>query len=390
MVRNRLLLGSVAFSVSFVLSLFVNRDIKTALLTGLITVFATFVGVVAVNRKKITQQKLILNKLEIKIYQLERWETQLNQSLLAITSEKQRTETTINFLKTELSQLYTQIAEQRSYKQQLSQDLIALSEHRRQLEAESHDLQTQVQNCEQRRTELHNSLRSIKAEKQNAEASVNSISVVNLEQLQVQIIERQHQKEKLERDIVFLNSLKPQLEEKLHNLRNQIPVLEKSQAELTQSVSVLLETRQRTEISVNSLQAEFNQLQTQIADKQNKKGKVAQELISVKEKSHLEVTDEKQIEKLPDEWTEFMMRLPKYELQVLKALVEQNNPSATIKKIAEENITMPELLIDLINKRALNTIGDLIIKPGSESAPPGITEEYLTNVNKLTKIKERN
>ena len=84
------------------------------------------------------------------------------------------------------------------------------------------------------------------------------------------------------------------------------------------------------------------------------------------------------------------MRLPKYELQVLKALVKEDNLNAEIKRIAEENITMPELLIDLINKRSLNTIGDLIIEPGNDSFTPIITEEYLTSVKKVIKIKEMN
>jgi len=50
---------------------------------------------------------------------------------------------------------------------------------------------------------------------------------------------------------------------------------------------------------------------------------------------------------------------------------------------------MPELLIDFINQRSLDTIGDLIIEPGNESFPPKIPE-YLTNVKKVIKIKEIN
>lgn len=383
MVKNPLLLVSVAFGVSFFVSLFVNRDIKAALLTGLITVPATFSGIVAVNRKQMRVRKLTLTALEMEIYQLERWETQLNQSLLAIAAEKQRTEATINFLKTELSHMYTQIAEQRSYKQQLNQDLITLSEHRRQLEAESHDLQAQIHRGEQRREELHLSLRSIKAEKQNAEAGFNFMPA-EFKHLQVQITERQHQKEELEQDVVFLNRLKPQLEEKLHNLRNQIQTLEKSQAELNESISALLATKQKIEDSVNSLPE--NLLQTQVAENREEPG---EELITVKEPINYLEADENQVEQLPEEWNEFVARLPKYELQVLKALV-QGNSSLKIKTIAEENITMPELLIDLINKRALNTIGDFIIEPGNESSLPVITEEYLTNVKNVIKIKEMN
>jgi len=48
---------------------------------------------------------------------------------------------------------------------------------------------------------------------------------------------------------------------------------------------------------------------------------------------------------------------------------------------------MPELLIDFINQRSLDTIGDLIIEPGHFLQIP---EEYLTNVKKVIKIKEIN
>jgi len=141
---------------------------------------------------------------------------------------------------------------------------------------------------------------------------------------------------------------------------------------------------------VESLQLELNQLQAQVLEQQNNKEKLRQEIMTFQEQRCYLQADEKQIEKLPNEWNEFMMRLPKYELQVLKAVVEQNNTSAKIKNIAEENITMPELLIDMLNKRALNIIGDLIIEPGYGSSPPVITEDYLTNVKNLLKLKEIN
>jgi len=138
------------------------------------------------------------------------------------------------------------------------------------------------------------------------------------------------------------------------------------------------------------LQLELIQLQTQVLEQQNNKEKLGKELITLQEpKRHLEA-DAKQIANLPDEWTEFMMLLTKSELQVLKALVEQDNTSAKLKNIAEANITMPELLIDLINKRALNIIGELIIEPGNGSLPPIITEDYLTNVKNVFKITEMN
>jgi len=214
MVKNLLLLGSVAFSMSFGLSLLINRDIKTAMFTGLITVPATFSGIVAVNRKQKNQQKRPLNSLQLQIHQLKRRKTQLIQSLSATITEKQRTDANINFLKTKLSQLYTQIAEQRSYKQQLSQDLIILKENRGQLKAELHELQTQIYNLQQSKGEVYEFLRLIKDQKQRVESDCKSL-LSEFKQLQLQIAERQNYKEEIERDLALLKTLKPQLKEKL-------------------------------------------------------------------------------------------------------------------------------------------------------------------------------
>lgn len=383
MVKNCLLLGSVAFGVSFSLSVLVNRDIKTALLTGLITVPASFSGLVAVNRRQRTQRHRTLTALQTQIHQLKKRETQLNQFFSANATEKQRAEVDLNFLKTELSQLYIQTSEQRSYKQQLSQDLTSLEKHKQQLELELQDLNNQIQNCEQRKGKLHESLQSIKVDKQNLEDGFNFM-LAKLKQLQVEVAERQYQKEELERNLAT-NKVKIQLEEDLHNLRTQIQELEIKKLELNQSLSVLAQEKHETEVNLHLLQPQLPQLQGHVIGKNHQ-----EEVVKLSALSHQDQKEADKIAEISAEWTEFLMRLPKYELQVLKAIIEQDNPKGIIKNIAEENITMPELLIDLINKRALNTIGDLIIEPGNESFYPKILEEYLENVKKVIKIKEMN
>ncbi len=47
---------------------------------------------------------------------------------------------------------------------------------------------------------------------------------------------------------------------------------------------------------------------------------------------------------------------------------------------------MPELLIDGINELALETIGDLIIEPGSN--PPVIEDEHLQSVRMLFQFNQ--
>ena len=379
-----LLLGSVAFGVSFALSLLINRDIKPALISGLITVPATFSGVFVVNRKQRIKQKQTLTTFQSQIYQLQRQEAQLNQSLYAIAAEEQRTKSNINFLKTELNQLYPQIAEQRSYKQQLNQDLITLSEHKRQLEADTNDLETQIYNCEQRQKELREFMQFMNAEKQDAEAQLNSM-LAKLKQLQLQGAEQQKQNEELEQNLADLNQIKPQLEATLHSLQNQINEVKVQKTEMEDFLAAIAQERHSTEINLELLQAQLNQLQTQILEQKNNKNKLEQDLINLSKKVE---SEQNKTEKVFDEWVEFVTRLNQPELQVLKAIIQQSEPNAAIKKIAEENITMPELLIDAINECALDTIGDLIIESGSELGSIGILEEYLTNLNKVINISE--
>lgn len=290
-------------------------------------------------------------------------------------------------MQTELNQLYIQTSEQRSEKQQLNHDLITLREHQSQMQAELQNLQTQINNFEQHKGKLHLSLRSTNTENQNAEAGFKFLSV-EVEQLQLQLAEGQNQKKELEADLSLLKKLTDQLEEKSENLKNQIRKLEKQKTESNQSVSAITQGIQPREVNVNLLNSQFKQLQIK-AEKQPKiTENFDQKLIISGGKNPQVEANTKPSEQLPKEWNEFMMRVPKYEVEVLKALTEQVNTSAKIKKIAEANITMPELLIDFINQRALNTIGDLIIEPGNESFPPKIPEEYLMNVKKVIKIKE--
>lgn len=379
MAKNRLLLASVAFGTSFCLSLLMSRDIKTASLTGLITVPATFLGLAAVNYRQRNQQKLVLTALESQIYHLERQETHLNQSWLAIATEKQRAEVNLNFLQTESRQLRTQIAEQRRYKQQLGQDLIALEGHKSHLEADLHDLQHQICNCEQRRGELYEYLRTTKLKKQNLETE--------FEHLHTQIAKRESQKQEIETDLAVIEQAKPRLEEEMRLLQIQTQELEKQNIEMNHFLSKLSHEKNIAKSDLNLIQLQLSQLQSQTLEQQIIKDKLEQEVTTITE-GKLQLKTQ-QVES-PDEWTKFGMKLSRSELLVLKVIVEENEPILAIRKIAEEDITMPELIIDSINEHALDTIGDLIVDPGNGSFPPKVSQEYLMNVNKLLKINDTN
>lgn len=378
---NPLLLGSVSFSVSLVISLLTSRDIRVAFTTGLISVPATLSGVGFVNLKQRNEQKLILNDLQAEIYQLEKWQVQLNRSLLEITDKKQKTATNINFLQTQLRQLSDRTTEQRHHKQQITQELDSLSEQKGHLEIASQELHHQIYNLEQRKGELDQSVRSLKKLKHDVEAQFNLFES-ELEQLRSQVDSLQAEKLQLEDNITLLNRLKPQLEEKSHTLQTEIQQFEKQQVDLKNSLSAIAEQKL-------TIQIQYNSLQKQLLEDQIIHDKIKQELSKLSEQKE-QLASGKYFDKIPEEWNSFVTHLKEPELQVLTAIIQQSDPIATIKKIAEDNITMPELLIDAINECALDTIGDLIIEPGTESIPLAIMEEYLTQLNKVMKLTKTN
>jgi TerB-C domain len=79
---------------------------------------------------------------------------------------------------------------------------------------------------------------------------------------------------------------------------------------------------------------------------------------------------------LAAEWGELMSQLPASEFQALRAIAQDANPGAALKKLAEAHLTMPEMLIDAINERALDAIGDIILEPGATAGGTIIAQEY--------------
>lgn len=234
MLNNLQLLNLVCFGVASGINLLVNRDIKSALLTGLISVFACCVGVFVVNNMQRIQYKPIINNIKAQINLLEKRQIELQQTVGAIATEKHHLQVKINYLKLELSALYTQISEQRTYQQQLSQDIIYLTNDRKHLATTVQELQKQVDYCEQCEAALYKSLSSIKQEKQDAQAYCNLLQA-QTDQLQAKIIEIQNQKQEIEHDLAIIKELKPQIKDNLDQLL-QTQKLDKETAQLKLSL----------------------------------------------------------------------------------------------------------------------------------------------------------
>jgi chromosome segregation ATPase len=427
---NQVLLGSVSFGVSFGLGLLVNRDLNKALLAGVITVPATYTGAVIVDKQRINQEKLFRGSFQNQIQELEKQQTQLNQALFTATTTREELEASINTLKAEHSQLSSQLSEQYYQRDGLNQDLATLhsqkqliQQEKQKIEGEFCNLKTQVQALEKQQETLNQSLATKTVEIERTETNLNclrseierlktkfieqendnqaltqefstlkeqkrqletqrkqveaQLDYVNTQfnKLQNQLTQKQNNKRQLDQELATLQAQKQQSEVDLEKRKTQIKTLEAEHNQWNQLIFLLKEEAQKTEANLKSLQAQATAIQN------------PNKVLEPSNPDEIRANEEPAPDSLPSNWTEFMWQLSEYEIQIIKAIVEEDNPIATIKRIAEEQLKMPIPLIDSINERAKDTLGDFIIEPGSN--PPIIAdEEYLVTVQQMLKIYE--
>ncbi|MEA5566841.1 tellurite resistance TerB C-terminal domain-containing protein [Anabaena sp. UHCC 0399] len=406
MFSNRFILGIVAFSVSFGLSLVPKWDFNQAFFTGVITVVATYSAALFVDRRRRTHELLILSSLRKRIKEREGLKSRVVREIEQIEAHR-------NLLYNETKQLQNHILECRNQRDSLHRELGNFASQKKQLESEVSNLKTELYDLEQNQAELHNFLSALTSEKRRLELHYNT-SHAEINQLQTHIYELKQEQKEIESNLTLLGRIKPQLEEKLYELRLEIQNLE---AEKNQQNQILLETAHEKDdvtATINSLQTQKSQQQEHLQQLKNEISVLQQErdllqnqvwelLQQVGTFNQEPLSENSQVEDievfpfadlietvesdiLPETWDRFLNQLPGHEFQVLKAIVEQENPHPTIKKISEANITMPNILIDSINERASDVIGELIIETTLDK--PAIYPEHISNVRQMIALYE--
>lgn len=425
MVSNRFIIGIVAFGVSFGLTLVFTWNFSNAIGTGIITILATYTSTFIVDkrieRRRRNHELLVSDSFYKKIKELENVQH-------GMTVEVNQLEAHRLALHQESNQLQHQVGDRRNQRDSLNRELSTFALQKKQLESEVIHLQNEIKNIEKSKEEANNSFANIAAEKRRLELNCN-VSKTEITQLHAKIGELLQEQEELENNLTLLNRLKPQLEEKLYELRVQVEELEseekkqqevfssrnKKQEKLKADIKLLKTQKAEEENILEQLQGQVSLLQEERDVLQNQVWELLQQLenfdgqpsviqAEVEEETQEEIEEfpfadlietisieptEKTAstsEELPKEWQDLLQSLPEHEIQVLKAVLEQDNANPAIKKIAEENITMPNLLIDSINECAQDTIGELIISTADDI--PEIYQEYQQNIQKLIVMSE--
>ncbi len=299
------------------------------------------------------------------------------QLLTEATATKRKIEASLAALQTELSQIKGQISDHRQTREKLSRELVDLREQKRQLDATTKALRGEVKELEACRVELEQFLTDATVKKQELETGSHPLQEM-LRQLQTQTTLLQAELHELETHILDRRHQKALLEETLAKLQTVAPSTEP----LSLPALTVNPPDSRNGNYPGSAPASTRM---PVKPSQSRRSSPSPSVATVLPEP---ITAEPPASDLPPEWTELMVQLPDYEFQVLKVIVEQTNPAAIIKRIAEENLTMPELLVDSINERALDTVGDILIDASAGAGAAAIVRDHLKMVKKLIKTYE--
>ncbi|BAS54958.1 MULTISPECIES: tellurite resistance TerB C-terminal domain-containing protein [Leptolyngbya] len=386
MFKSRLLLSFVALSVSFCLSLLITRDFSRSLITGALTLFASLVGAAVAegqHRQALNQRS---QELTGHIRALQRKRSEAYEALVMMTQERDQISNSLNALQTQLRNLQIQSSNLWQQKEELSWNITSPQASPAN---QIYVLQTKLQELEQKEAELNKSLSATLSAKQRAELGLKTTQA-QVNQFQAQLAEQQSQKAELTKEVNALFAQRQQLEIQVATLQPKVKELEKYRSDLTQFLESAEPKRQQVEGSSKSLQGAIENLQSQISSLQSELGQLEHQILDrrqQKELLDLELsTMRRELEPDADsqptsEWVDFINQLPQSELEALSAIVTQPNPNAILKQIAEMNLTMPELLIDSLNERAIETVGDLIIETTANA--PTVAPEYLDIIKNL-------
>ncbi|MEQ8973323.1 MAG: hypothetical protein RIE73_23330 [Coleofasciculus sp. C1-SOL-03] len=400
---NQMLLGTVAFTVSVGVGLFVNPN--KALVNGVVTVVASYAGVTVADRRRLEAEKQRKNALLNQIQEFEEEESLLYESLMQGRETQHQLEASINALQTERSQLLSRVSELHNQRNSLYQEIREVQQHKQEHLEEVSILRSQIQQLEKHQSELNQSLWAKTAQIQPAETRLNHLHT-ELEQLQTEIADKLHHHEHLSQDLVELERRKQDLGGEAYDLHTQIQALKQRLEQLNQTFLSLRIQQQRVQDDLNPLKSELEQMQQQLAEKQQQQKQLNQDLVrleQLKQQLESDYTDLQQqmqtlrVQKvtrpetvlprperdlsiiLPQKWQnlwEFAQQLSEDELIAFQAILAEDN--VALNHVYNQNEITPQELIQSLNDKSMSVLGTALFLSDSHSIIPQLHQDYRT------------
>lgn len=398
---NQMLLGTVAFTVSVGVGLFVNPN--QALVNGVVTVVASYTGVIVADKRRNQAERHRKNALIEQIQIFEEEESLLYESLSQGRETQHQLEASINALQTERNQLLSRVSELHNQRNSLYQEISEVQQQKQEHLEEMNTVRSHIQQLEKHQSELNQSLWAKTAQIQPAETRLNHLHT-ELEQLQTEIADKLHQHEHLSQDLAELESRKQNLGGEAYDLHTQIQALKQRLEQLNQTFLSLRIQQQRVQENLTPLKSELNKLQQQLTEKQQQHKQLNQDLVQLEqlkqqlESDYADLQQQMQILRgqnvdrtetalsildfnsstiFPQKWQNllgFAQHLDDYELMAFKAILAED--TAALNQIYTQKGITSEDLIKSLNEKSLAILETSLFLNDKTSTIPQLHQDY--------------
>ena len=275
---NHLLLGAIAFGVSFTLGLLIKLDLAQALLIGSVTLPGIYIGTIGKSHHRSTQTPQPQDASTHPIQDLSVQVNQLHQSLAQGRTLKQQLQTEIQTLKAEHNRLMMEMSALTAQKESLSASAVsrpqlptveitnvseqqvlpsqplnqggavyqprvqsypevtALEVQQEELEAANAGSRLEFAQLEQERTQLNQAIAHLRHHYQETVAQLMEHQE-QLEQTVSQLEQAQVQRKQLQQEVVTLDRRYQYLTHQTHNLQAELGQLETERTQLSQVIA---------------------------------------------------------------------------------------------------------------------------------------------------------
>lgn len=393
-VPHQFILVLIAFGVSFLLGLIFYKEPLQAFYASLISLITMWIATGGTNAYRRSKNLIIYDELEQDLEDLEAEEEEIDQYLYSANLMRQEIETRIQNLAKEKAYLLECIGKLNLERRKLGEDLHSLQikekYHRdiysskyqeiAQLERKQEELsfklellEITIEKKQQKLDEIENYFQGFDQSQQELLQQKDQL-IQEVQKIQVyyqQLTENVEkiQRERQELDRQFINEKK-----EIANFKTVIAEQNQQQQKYNQILQGLETRRKELELNIKQLQLENQKLTTLVEQQKNEVKNLTKPYI--------------RFNFFPQEWQEwinFCEQLNPEEKQVFKAILEENNQ--IIKTIADQKLTQPKILIENLNQKALQIMGDQPFINSENSFIPRIQDQYLSIFQELLVIK---
>ena len=297
MSKKWLILGSVSFSVGLSLSLIINRDIKQAALTGLLSVPATVAGVSITEHQRRQKLNDKISTQQRQLQGLVQQETDFNNSITLLSRRVESLKQQEKDIKTVISSLSTNQQQSQSELETIQNQVYELSDRKSNLEPKITRIEAKLQQLKEQETALTKSLANLFDSKKQVQKEIFNLSEQK-QTLAEQLNSQQHslnqlrqQRSDLEKAIATISDKKQKLagqlqeqiaerEDRLSRLDEKLERFIVQEAELLKSLENLSNTKIALDIKLSNLPSYIDELEAEIERLINQKNEININLVN--------------------------------------------------------------------------------------------------------------